>query len=778
MPPEQLEATLGEATGRGTVREKRFDVRLRMGRISHQVGQSNVATREITRPSQRRGDSAVCCRGGEAMSNADSSDTASQGPYGDSAPLAQVHEGTTGESTATDRAREIALRAKVASDHDDLSSLASLARILIDGHPDEAAALAERVLKTPSGEYEPSSAAIDVLIGLKAYDLAAELISVRYDGEGERSFDRAKLLGRVLYMQDHDAKALEVLSPFADQLANDLRTGYYYASALYLVDRDEDAEAFCHRVLDDAPANVQFRDLLSRVYLARKKHDEAIVVLNDLVSVEGEKTRERLLRLGKAQRGKGLFDDAHRTLDELIALCGESAEFYIQKGETYERQHERELALAMFDKAIAIQDRPDDHSLAHRAIALFRLGRLEDAIAALRKIPEGEFKLSALANLVVAYQLRKEFTKSLSCIDEAIKRNEKNEDFYVARGVSLAGLGRYAEALATYDKAESLGFSYGPLLAFNRAVALAHNKCYDAAYEQILKIKGEHEGDFAVQFNRGLIALSLDKYDDALAAFRRANSVDESGKASIGIAETLTQQKRLEDARDAALSALDAGQESALLLLSSITIKLGQRYCDRSYYIDALAYSDRAVRVFFSGPESEWRQDREIMIRALRAVALAELGRLSSAKRELSRQIALGERRGKNTEVARANLRRLNRAAANNGYIPSWLPYAISAIAVVLASGAVFLLWKHLIKDGAFATILLGLLVTCVLTFVIPGLTRLKIGGVELEKIDMGGSSVLHLETSRGTGLFNPDSNQLEASRVLGIDGFHKAPTA
>lgn len=666
-----------------------------------------------------------------------------------------------------------ALRARIVEAPDDAKSLARLAFLLSKSIPDEARKIAEKAAAVGLPDYQSVNNIADTYVRLDEYDRAIATIE-QYVAGAPDSDERTKLIGRAYCMKKQYGKALKVMEPVMARAGDDSSAQYYYAFALVREKRPEEAESICRAVLTRFPQNRRLRGLLASVCTFSGKADEAVDICKKLLD-EGEKTERTYGRLAAAERERKHYKEAHEAIDRAIELSKNPADLYVQKGETFEREHRHEQALEMFRKAASLQTEPDDHTRAHEAIALVRSGRMEEAIPILKKLVNGEFKLSAYGNLAHIYQRRGRFEKALQNIDEAIKLNPLDGDYYVSRGVSLAGLGRYQDALRCYAKAATLGYADTPILAFNRAVALARLKRFESAYAEIEKIPEPLSDEYEVQFNRGVIALGMRRFDDAIAAFRQAlEDRKRSGSALLGIAEASLAQGRLEDARDAALEALDAEQGAdALMLLAAISFDLGRQYSDNTYYSDCLAYADEALNALRSEPSSDEGDDNEIALRSVRAAAFAEMGRLGSAKRELQRQIRLLQGRRRNEAIAKSNIRRLNRAVAEGVQIPGWLPYVVAASAFALCLFSIYLLGEDLLTGASFTSLVIALLVISALVFILPSLSRLKIAGVELEKADLGRDSVLHLEMSKLVDLVDLHNQSLEGSKSISTMGFH-----
>jgi tetratricopeptide (TPR) repeat protein len=145
----------------------------------------------------------------------------------------------------------------------------------------------------------------------------------------------------------------------------------------------------------------------------------------------------------------------------------------------------------------------------------------------------GNYKL--LGNIFLK---QKRFYESLNCFEIALKdeRGLKDPELWNNHGLALAGLKKFDQAIASYDKA--LQISPGAIFVdrveppakaedyylwwFNRGTALVDLNRYEeaiASLDQSIKIKPNYG---FVWFFKGLALFRLERYEEARAAYRRA----------------------------------------------------------------------------------------------------------------------------------------------------------------------------------------------------------------------------------------------------------------
>lgn len=164
-----------------------------------------------------------------------------------------------------------------------------------------------------------------------------------------------------------------------------------------------------------------------------------------------------------------------------------------------------------------------------RAAEAFRLGlahhqagRLGEAEARYRETlataPNHADALHLLG--VIASQVGKHDV-ALQLIDLAIAEDGRNFLYHSNRGLALAGLRRFEEAIASYDCALAVRPTFVEALC-NRANALAElgrDAQALASYDRALALRSDHANAL---FNRGGVLLRLGHPDEALASYDRA----------------------------------------------------------------------------------------------------------------------------------------------------------------------------------------------------------------------------------------------------------------
>jgi tetratricopeptide (TPR) repeat protein len=148
---------------------------------------------------------------------------------------------------------------------------------------------------------------------------------------------------------------------------------------------------------------------------------------------------------------------------------------------------QRELALASFDRALAVQP---NHA-------------------------------EALSNRGVTLRDLKRFDEALESYDRALTLRPDHAEALSNRGLTLHDLKRFDEALASYDRALAVRPNYAIAL-FNRGLTLHELNRFDealASYDRVLALRPEHAEAFC---NRGLALHELNHFEEALVSYNRA----------------------------------------------------------------------------------------------------------------------------------------------------------------------------------------------------------------------------------------------------------------
>ena len=304
---------------------------------------------------------------------------------------------------------------------------------------------------------------------------------------------------------------------------------------------------------------------LCRTYARQfeRTHDPAPLVAADSICRKSLELDSSLVETEKALASMavvaGKFESAAEAYRGLLARNPQDADFHIGLGSALEGMGKCAVAVASYRRAIAVEPA---YWGAHAALGsyLFQRGKIQEATIALRKVTElAPSSANAWSNLGGALQMAGNLSDALQAYDRSL-RLEPSKDAYSNLATSYFYLGRFPEAVASYERAAELG-----------------------------------EHDYLIQGNLGDALWQVDgRRNDAIARYRRA----------ILLAET----------------ELEATPADAALLaqLGYYYGRVGDRDQSRRYLSDALAAGPEMLYVqYFVGVSAADKGDRETALRAV-----------------------------------------------------------------------------------------------------------------------------------------------------------------
>jgi protein O-GlcNAc transferase len=155
------------------------------------------------------------------------------------------------------------------------------------------------------------------------------------------------------------------------------------------------------------------------------------------------------------------------------------------------------------------------------------VGALRLLETAARRLPAGPVGAVILSNLGKAQHASGLGPDALASYERAIKMDAKYPEVWLNRGVVLAAMGRYEEAIASYDRVASLTQRYNVTVWYNRGKALAQlNRSAEAvaSYRRVLALSANF-ADAHFQLALALVRSGADR-DAAIAALDRTIALE------------------------------------------------------------------------------------------------------------------------------------------------------------------------------------------------------------------------------------------------------------
>jgi len=165
--------------------------------------------------------------------------------------------------------------------------------------------------------------------------------------------------------------------------------------------------------------------------------------------------------------------------------------------------------------------KPDPHAHWQKSVTLNRLGRLDEAIASLRRaIDLGPRLAFAHKSLAISLLMERRYSDAAEVLEHAIAVNHDDAKLYLGKGLAMRGLGNADAELAALDKAVSLD----PNL--DRGIALGLMGRHEdalAAFEEAITIE---PGNARAHMKKAGALHVLGRHGEALESCRRATDLD------------------------------------------------------------------------------------------------------------------------------------------------------------------------------------------------------------------------------------------------------------
>ncbi|UKO98747.1 tetratricopeptide repeat protein [Nostoc sp. UHCC 0870] len=250
------------------------------------------------------------------------------------------------------------------------------------------------------------------------------------------------------------------------------------------------------------------------------------------------------------------WDLAIADYDKAIAINPELALAYINRGILYQELKKWDLAIANYDKAIAINPELAD-AYYNRGILYKELKKWDLAIADYDKAIAINPELAvAYINRGILYQELKKWDLAIADYDKAIAINPELAVAYINRGILYYELKKWDLAIADYDKTIAINPELA-LAYINRGLLYYDLKKMDLAitdYDKAIAINPELA---AAYYNRGLLYYDLKKMDLAIADYDKAIAINPElahayARRGLVYLEKDNKQKAVQDLQQAA----------------------------------------------------------------------------------------------------------------------------------------------------------------------------------------------------------------------------------
>jgi len=209
------------------------------------------------------------------------------------------------------------------------------------------------------------------------------------------------------------------------------------------------------KAVELAPEHLGTREALVLALLRGNSFDEAIEELGDWIELDPEDSRPRLQR-ARINASRKHYLAAVKDLDEILKQDPTDDTVRLMRAELQRQLGDLQAALIDADGVVLAQ--PGIQSaLQLRAQVLKKSGKINEAIAALEKLSEGDLASPlTLMQLGMLHGARNDHEKAIPVYSQLVKMLPDSEDLWVARAGHYLMLGKHAEAVKDYDRALKL----------------------------------------------------------------------------------------------------------------------------------------------------------------------------------------------------------------------------------------------------------------------------------------------------------------------------------
>jgi tetratricopeptide (TPR) repeat protein len=307
------------------------------------------------------------------------------------------------------------------------------------------------------------------------------------------------------------------------------------ADALANLGRDEDAITSYDKALAIDPAMVEALISRGQALSRLKRFDEAVIDFDKALALE-PKNAVAWGSKGDALDESRRYEEAVSAYESASTFAPQNADLWRSRGRVLDRLQRDDEALAAYSQAVILSP-TSAPSWQGKAISLNNLGRQKDA---------------------------------LDAFEEALKLDADDATIWSAKGDTLYNMANYDDAIVAYERAIQLNpdWSYPRLriAMIRQTVDRPHSVAEEPEgnldsgqiqmrFEQDLQLNAvnlEASASVDLWIERGSILNSLEKYDDALAAFDQALALDpKDASAWSAKGESLFNLKRFDAALEA-----------------------------------------------------------------------------------------------------------------------------------------------------------------------------------------------------------------------------------
>jgi tetratricopeptide (TPR) repeat protein len=442
---------------------------------------------------------------------------------------------------------------------DDVEAHTLLGKVYLRSLGDMQSPQSGQMLQLAIGEYEklaqlkPDDVETHLLLGqlygLNHDSAKAEAQFKLAQGIDSNSEEVALNMARLYSEQGDATRAADVLNaiPVDDRSP---RIEFALGASYEQLKKNKDAVAAYHRALDMDPDNLDTERALSNALLNDNQLDEALKVLNAIVTAEPQDAQSQI-RISEIQRRQGNYDQALKTLEKakhqletVNPSAPEALELTYNEALIYDSLGRYDDAIGVLTKLVADTAHADgkysDTDRTNRSYFLDRLAiiyreqnKTAEAIAAYKQLMAlgGDYIKTGYSSQVDAYRDAHQWKEATAVAAEAAKALPNDHSVQLMYAGQLADVGQADQGVAL-AKAQ-LQATTGTPEERDSHVALAimytRLKRWQDASSELDKagaLASKPEEKLYVYFLRGSLYDRQKQYDEAETEFRKALEID------------------------------------------------------------------------------------------------------------------------------------------------------------------------------------------------------------------------------------------------------------
>ena len=357
----------------------------------------------------------------------------------------------------------------------------------------------------------------------KADSIKTARLSVDID-KGNTTASQWLERGNQLWRLGRYSEAIQAFEEAIKQQPKFIHLAYYGKGlALGSIGKYPEAIAAFEQAVKSKPDFVLAWEKLSLNYRESKQLDKALVAINEAIQLQLNNPNlynVKYIVLDGLKR----YEEAEVAINAAIKISPRAA-FYNNRGFVYYNQKKWELALADYNKAIAINP---DFALAYynRGLVYYDQKKWELALADYTKtIAINPDDAEAYNNRGLVYKNQKKWELALADYNKAITINPDLALAYTSRGTLYANQKKWELALADYNKAIAINPDYA-IAYINRGVVYYDQKKWELALADFNKAITINP-DYAIAYiNRGSLYANQEKWELAMADFNKAITIN------------------------------------------------------------------------------------------------------------------------------------------------------------------------------------------------------------------------------------------------------------